>query len=62
MEENFFKKNELTQTDFEDRQNLNDFFGLLLTIDRRINPDFYESRERNNKNIENYDRHNNIRD
>jgi len=49
-------KNKTEKNDFEARQNIAGFFGLLLEIDKRLNPQFYQAPDQkiNNKR---YDYH-----
>lgn len=38
------EQNKIKAEEFEAQQNLNGFFGLLLKIDRRINPQLYANK------------------
>ena len=40
------------ESDFEARQNLLGFFGLLLEVDKRLNPNLYQ-RDKNDENNRN---------
>lgn len=57
MFENQQENQKPIENNFEARQNIAGFFGLLLEIDKRLNPQFYQApnKELNNKK---YDNHN----
>lgn len=43
MLENQQENQKPIENDFEARQNIAGFFGLLLEIDKRLNPQFYQT-------------------
>jgi len=53
MEDNNIQKENsaLKDIDFESRQNLVGLFELLLSIDKRVNPEIYNKENKNNKDL-----------